>query len=125
MFFAAVSTVARSQTASLRVGFRDPACHGTPIKGVKVKVEGHRFSKTFKTDPTGFFTVSKLPHGTYRITTLKYGFKNTIIEHIELSRGGIFEHTFELERGYASDDGDPNIGNPRYDWCKHEDKKWR
>ena len=122
ILFAGLSITARSQTVSLRIGFRDPACQNKPIKGVKVTLEGRRFSRSLKTDASGFFTISKLPPGIYQMTTNKYGFRNYVFNNIQILAGLGFQHVYDLERGYASNDYDRTINNPRSEPCKHEDK---
>lgn len=109
----------------MRIRFLDPSCDDKPIKDVKIKVESEaHFSKSYKTDADGYFTAAKLPEGTYRLTVKKYGFKVHIVGGIPLlGDTTLFEHTYKLERGYSSDD--PNVGNPKYKPCKHEDKNWR
>jgi 5-hydroxyisourate hydrolase-like protein (transthyretin family) len=102
----AISGFAYAQDRTLKIRFLDPSCKGSPIKGVKVKVENEAsFAKSYKTDADGRFVARKLPTGTYRLTAKKYGFKVHIFQDIDM-RGNevVFDTTYKLERGYSSND---------------------
>lgn len=111
-----------AQERSLRIRFIDPSCKNAPVPGVKVKLKGDSgFSKTYKSDVEGWLTARNLPTATYQLTAKKYGFKRHILLDVRLDEYSLyFEKTYELERGYAS--SDTNVGNPKYEPCKHEDK---
>jgi len=111
-----------AQERSLRVRFLDPSCNNSPVRNVKVKVKGDSgFSKTYKTDAEGWISARNLPKATYHLTAKKYGFKVHIFRDIRLDEYSLsYERTYELQRGYRS--SDPNVGSPKYEPCKHEDK---
>lgn len=118
-FFTAV-VAAQSGGGGIVIQFLDPQCSNKTIKGVKVIVRGKKFVKKTSTGSDGQITLGGLAPGKYQVFADKYGFKKLNVTNIDVSGGDVFQHAYQMERGYASDDA--NQFTRGYDPCKHADK---
>lgn len=76
---------------------------GEEIKKAVILVKGDSFKHKLKTNEQGNF-VTTLPTENYVIYITKYGFKQTIVNDVQVSKGSTKVININIEEGYASDD---------------------
>ena len=105
IFLIAVSvpTWAQRTSASIRGTVSDP--DGAPAADVKVGVVNvdTGFSRETETNNSGAYSFSELPVGTYLLTAEAEGFKEYLVQNIQLNVADVREINVEMELGEVTD----------------------
>jgi len=86
-------------TGSLTGLVRDPA--GLPVQDAEVRIDAilTGAGRQVSTDERGRYLVPGLPPGAYRVTAAREGFRDEVIEPVELASGRALDISFDLSLG--------------------------
>jgi hypothetical protein len=96
-------TLAQRTTATIRGVVSDP--DGAPAQGIKITVINLEtgFTRETETNASGSYDVSNLPIGLYLLSAEGAGYKEYLVQDIQLSVADIREQTFSMEIGEVTD----------------------
>jgi len=100
---AAVPTWAQRTSASIRGNVMDP--DGSPAKGIKVTAVNVEtgFAREATTNASGAYDLPELPVGTYLLAAEGEGYREYLVQNIQLNVADIREQNIQMELGEFTD----------------------